>query len=123
MSIRLYIFILLIIFLTSSASVVLLYLYMNPIPNPKLALSLLGIGAFLAISSFISPILFFFKKIYYRGDVNLSTMNSSIRQGILLSGGAIFMGVLFLFKIQEWHLFATAMATILCIEVIFQALD
>lgn len=123
MSIRLYFFILLLIFLTSSSSIALLYYYMNPLPNPNLALSLMGIGAFLAVSSFFAPIFFFAKKIYYRGDVNLSTMNASLRQSILFAIGGIFVALLFLFQIKEWTIFATAIATILCIEIIFQALD
>ena len=123
MSLRLYFFILLVIFITRGLSVGLLYFYMNPLNNPNLSLSLMGIGIFLAMTSFLAPFLYFFKKIYYRGDVNISTMHASLRQGILLTTAVLFLGVLFLFQIREWQVFATAIATILCIEVMFQALS
>lgn len=123
MSIRLYLFILLIIFLVSATSVTLLLHYMNPIPNPPLAFSLLGIGIFLTASSLLAPILFFMKKVYYRGDVNLGTMNASIRQSILIATGIIFLGALLLYHITEWHILLTALTTLGCIEVMFQAID
>lgn len=123
MSIRFYFFLLFFIFITSSTSVALLYFYMNPIPHPVRALILMGIGIFLVLASFLAPTLFFMKKVYYRGDVNLSTMNASVRQGILLSLMTIFLSVLSIYNVQEWHIIATGIATIVCVEVMFQAID
>lgn len=123
MSLHLYFSLLLIIFITSSTSVGLLYFYMNPIPNPERALILMGIGSFLALVSLLAPIIFFLKKIYYRGDVNLGVMHSSLRQSILLGLLAIFMGIMTLYKVTETKVLVAAIATVLCIEIMFQALD
>lgn len=96
---------------------------MNPIPNPERALILMGIGGFLAFTSLLAPILFFTKKIYYRGDVNLGVMHSSLRQSILIGLLGIFIGAMILYKVTETKVLISAIATILCIEIMFQALD
>lgn len=123
MSIRLYFFLLFIIFLASSTSIGLLYFYMNPVPNPERALVLMGMGIFLACSSLLAPILFFLKKIYYRGDVNLSVMHSSVRQSLLLVLLIIFIIIMNLYSIKETHILLAAIFTVLCIEIMFQALE
>ena len=123
MSIRFYLFVIMFILLTSSASVGLLFFYMNPIPHPTRSLTLMGIGLFLMVASLLAPLIFFLKKVYYRGDVNLSTMSASIRQAILLALTTIFFMVLSLYNIQEWHITLTGLATLACVEVMFQALD
>jgi hypothetical protein len=60
---------------------------MNPVPDEtrKIAFYLMGGAVFLASSSLLAPIIFFIKKVYYRGDVSTITMNASIRQAILLT--------------------------------------
>ncbi|PID84269.1 hypothetical protein CSB09_01945 [Candidatus Gracilibacteria bacterium] len=121
MSLRLYFFILFLIFISSSASVVLLYYYMTP--SSSLALVLMGASLFLMLGSLFSPVLFFVKKIYYRGDVNISTMNSSLRQGILVTTGIIMMLVFQVFQINEQQLVFALWATLGCMEVMAQALE
>lgn len=123
MPIRSYIFVLFIIFITSSVSVGLLYHYMNPLTNPELSLALLGTGIFLSAGSILIMLLFFIKKVYYRGDVTISTMNASVRQGILISFGIVFTGVLYLFHITETRLILAVWATLGCIEVMIQAIE
>ena len=85
MPLRAYFFILFLIFLASTASMGMLYWYMDPTTNVMMGFSLMSMGLFLAGSSFLSLALFFMKKIYYRGDVHISTIHASIRQAILLS--------------------------------------
>ena len=85
MPLRAYFFILFLIFLASAASMAMLYWYMDPTTNVMMGFSLMSMGLFLALSSFLSLLLFFTKKIYYRGDVNLTTIHASIRQAILIS--------------------------------------
>ncbi len=123
MLIRSYLFALLIIFLTSSVSVALLLLYMNPMTNPEMAFILLGIGLFLVIASVSVPIIFFIKKVYYRGDVSMATMNASVRQGVLLSAGVIFMGAMHLYRVDDLKMILALWATIGCIEVMIQAVE
>jgi hypothetical protein len=60
---------------------------MDPTTALVMAFSLMSMAVFLASSSLTSLVLFFLKKIYYRGDVNISTIHASIRQAILLSAG------------------------------------
>lgn len=123
MTIRLYMFILMIIFLTSGLSVTLLLFYMNPLSNPELSLILLSIGVFLFASSLLSPIIFFMKKIYYRGDVSIFTMNASVRQSILLVLGGVLFFWLYLYRISDRNILLIIVATIACIEIMFQVLD
>jgi hypothetical protein len=104
-------------------SIGLLLFYMNPESDPKMAFWLMGTGVFLASSSFLSVFLFFFKKIYYRGDVSLQTMNASVRQGILLSVWGILMIALRSLHIYEPRLILTVWLTLGCLEVMIQAVD
>ncbi len=123
MSIRAYFLFLFCIFGTSSISLVLLWFYMNPANNPELAFLLLFIGFFLFGISLLIPLIFFAKKIYYRGDVNLGTMNASVRQGILFMIGIIAMCALHLYQIHEMHFILAIWATVGCLEVMIQVLD
>lgn len=83
----------------------------------------MGTGFFLASSSFLSIFLFFLKKIYYRGEVSLSTMNASLRQAILITIGAILMLTLRALHIYEPRLILTVWLTLGCLEVMIQAVD
>lgn len=78
-----------IIFLTSSISMLLLFYYMDPESNIKVAITTIGIATFLTLSSFLTLIIYFFKKIYYRGEIFISHLNSSLRQGIFMTIFAI----------------------------------
>ena len=123
MSLKPYFFILLIIFLSSSASAILLFFYLNPEIHPSFAFSLMGIALLLAGSSFLSAFLFFAKKIYYRGDVTLSTMGASIRQAILIMCGLGLMIILYAFHIYESRLILMVWAAIGCLEIMIQAVE
>lgn len=123
MPLRAYFFILFLIFSASSASIAMLYFYMDPTTALMMAFSLMSMAIFLAWSSLLSLILFFLKKVYYRGDVNVSTIHSSIRQAILLSVGWILMAWLYGAHIYEPRLIATVWLTLGCIEVMAQAIE
>ncbi len=123
MPLRAYFFILFLIFLASIASIAMLYFYMDPTTAILMAFSLMGMAVFLAWSSFLSLTLFFLKKIYYRGDVNISTIHASIRQAILLSAWWILMVGLYGAHIYEPKLIATVWLTLGCIEVMAQAIE
>jgi hypothetical protein len=123
MPLRAYFFILFLIFLASSASMAMLYWYMDPTTNVMMGFSMMGMGLFLTLSSFLSLGLFFVKKIYYRGDVYVSTLHASIRQSILISVGSILMIGLYGAHIYEPRLIATVWLTLGCIEVMAQAIE
>ncbi|OIP54095.1 hypothetical protein AUK10_01560 [Candidatus Gracilibacteria bacterium CG2_30_37_12] len=82
---HIYLLTIFIIFLSSTISVLLLFFYMNVENNLMVGLTIMGIASFLASSSFLSLLIYFFKKIYYRGEVYISTIHTSLRQGILFS--------------------------------------
>lgn len=123
MPLRAYFFILFLIFCASSASMAMLYFYMDPTNAMMMAFSLMSMAVFLTSSSILSLILFFLKKVYYRGDVHISTIHSSIRQSILLSVGGIMMAFLYGVHIYEPRLIATVWLTLGCIEVMAQAIE
>ncbi|MBC7498484.1 hypothetical protein H7170_02460 [Candidatus Gracilibacteria bacterium] len=123
MPLRAYFFILFLIFLASSSSMAMLYWYMDPTTNMMMGFSLMSMGLFLTGSSFLSLALFFVKKIYYRGDVHISTIHTSIRQAILISIGGILMIGLYGTHIYEPRLIATVWLTLGCIEVMAQAIE
>jgi hypothetical protein len=101
----------------------MLYWYMDPTTAPLIGLSLMAAWVFLAGSSFLSLALFFTKKIYYRWDVYLSTIHSSIRQAILLTTGWLLMIALYGMHIYEARLILTVWLTLGCIEVMAQAIE
>jgi hypothetical protein len=101
----------------------MLYWYMDPTTNVMMGFSMMGMGLFLTLSSFLSLGLFFVKKIYYRGDVYVSTLHTSIRQSILISVGSILMIGLYGAHIYEPRLIATVWLTLGCIEVMAQAIE
>lgn len=88
---NIYLLIIFIIFLSSTTSTLLLFFYMNVENNLIVGFTIIGIASFLASSSFLSLLIYFFKKIYSRGEVYISTIHSSVRQGILLSLGYIIL--------------------------------
>ena len=96
---------------------------MNPLSQVELSLTLLSIGVFLSTSSFLAPLIFFIKKIYYRGDVSIFTMNASVRQAILLVLCGIFLTWMQLYHIDDQNIVLIAITTVLCIEIMFQSMD
>ena len=123
MPLRAYFFILFLIFLASLSSMAMLYFYMDPTTAIMMWFSLMWVGLFLTASSFLSLAFFFIKKIYYRWDVHLSTIHSSIRQAILLSIWWILMIALYGVHIYEPRLIFTVWLTLWCIEVMIQAIE
>ena len=80
MKLRIYLLALCIIFLTSVASALLLLFYMNIETNMTLGFSAMAIACLLAGGSFFGLCLYVFKRIYYRGEVYLYMIHSSLRQ-------------------------------------------
>ncbi len=73
------------ILLSASLSAYLLFRYMDVERDFMLAFGSMGLAIFLAISSGIGIVLFFFKKIRYRGEVFFSTLVDSVRQGAIFA--------------------------------------
>lgn len=63
---HIYLLTIFIIFLSSAASILLLFFYMNIENNMTVGLTIMGIACFLTGSSFLSLLIYLFKKLYYR---------------------------------------------------------
>lgn len=123
MNLKSYFFILFLIAVSSSLSVILLLYYMSPEKDIRSALILMSVSVFLSCTSAGSMILFFLKKIYYRGDVSLSTMNASVRQSILITLAGIMMFVLYALHLSELRLILIVWAAVGCLEVMAQSIE
>lgn len=82
---NIYLLTIFIIFLSSITSALLLFFYMNPESNMLVGFTIMSIACFLSLSSFLALLIYLFKKLYYRGEVYISTVHSSVRQGVLLT--------------------------------------
>ncbi len=80
-----YITLLSIILSCSGVSALLLYLYLDPEKNLTVAYATMGLALGLAVASFMSLLLYFFKRVYYRGIVSSVTLHASVRQGFLIA--------------------------------------
>ena len=78
-----------VIFLLSFISASLLYFYMDPERNLPVAYATMGVALTLCCTSLLSLVLYFFKRIYYRGMVDASILHTSIRQGLLVTLGLV----------------------------------
>lgn len=59
--------------------------YLDPYEYTLLAVSIITICFILCISTWLSLFIYFFKKIYYRGEVYLFHVINSFRQGFFIS--------------------------------------
>lgn len=120
--IRIYLLVLMIIFITSLLSALLLVFYMDPINDTKIAISLMLIALFLCISSFTSILIYFFKKIYYRWEIFMSNLNSSLRQWIFLAIFIIWNWFFYNIWVMDLRTVSLFLTVIIFIELIIQAI-
>lgn len=92
------ILIILTIFIVSSLSFFLILNYMDPFVTPKIAVSFLTITFFAWVSSFLSLIIYFFKKIHYRWEVYMYHIKTSFRQAVLFTLFILSSIVFYIFK-------------------------
>jgi MFS family permease len=97
---RLLLIILLFTFIISITTFYLTWNYIDPYEFPILGLFLLGFTFILWLSSLFAFVLYFFKKVYFRGKVYVQNVLTSFRQWVLIS---IFIILLFYFQ----HLWAS----------------
>lgn len=77
---HIYLLTIFIIFLSSFASALLLFFYMNIETNMTVGLTIMSVAFFLSSSSFFALFIYLFKNLYYRGEVYIHTIHSSVRQ-------------------------------------------
>ncbi|MDD2565822.1 MAG: hypothetical protein PHZ26_01755 [Candidatus Gracilibacteria bacterium] len=121
-TIKAYLLTLFIIFLTSLLSMILLFYYMDPESNLSVAIATITTASFLSLSSLFTLVIYFFKRIYYRGEMFISNLNSSLRQGILLAG--YILGVITFYSVGVYNLKTAILLLIslIFIELIFQSM-
>lgn len=93
---KLLLLVLLCIFFVSITTLFFIFNYLDPYRNELVSIVTLTVSVMLSIASLSSIIFYLFKKVYYRWEVFLSHIFSSMRQGFLLS---IFVIWVVLFKI------------------------
>jgi hypothetical protein len=82
---RLLIFIIFITFLITLGTFFIVLNYLDPYKNIFIALGALSFSFILSLSSILSLFIYFFKKIYYRGEVYIFHILSSFRQAFMVS--------------------------------------
>ncbi len=122
MKIRIYLLTLFIILLTSLTSVLLLFFYMDIESNFKIAIGSMFIASFLFLSSILTLLIFFLKKIYYRWEVYISNLNSSLRQSILLTSFILWLLLFNATWIFNWATASLLFLVMLFLELVFQSI-
>lgn len=82
---RFLLFIIFILFVVTSVTLILVLHYIDPYKNEALALSLFAFSFLFALSSFLTLVIYFFKKILLRGDVYIYHVLTSFRQGFFIT--------------------------------------
>lgn len=93
---RFLLFIIFIIFLFSLVTFVLLLNYLDPYEYKLLSIILMMFTFILGVSSLLTVIIYFLKKIYYRGRVYIYHVLSSFRQWFFI---ALFIVAMMIFNI------------------------
>lgn len=117
---KFFLLIILSMFFISSLTLFLILNYLDPYRDEVVSIFTLTFSITLFITSFFSIIFYIFKKVYYRGEVFLSHIFSSLRQAFFL---AIFILWIILFKIIWVFSFVTILLfaiILIFIEMIFQ---
>ncbi|MBW7954861.1 hypothetical protein H3C61_03540 [Candidatus Gracilibacteria bacterium] len=117
---KFFLLIILSMFFISSLTLFLILNYLDPYRDEVVSIFTLAFSFTIFITSFFSIIFYILKKVYYRGEVFLSHIFSSLRQAFFL---AIFILGIILFKIIGVFSLLTILlfAIILVfIEMIFQ---
>lgn len=121
-TIKAYLLTLLIIFFTSILSIILLFYYMDPESNLKVAIATITVAAFLSWSSFTTLVIYFFKKIYYRWEMYISNLNSSLRQWILLTSYVLWIITFYSIWVYNLKTALLLLVSLIFIELIFQSI-
>lgn len=117
---KFFLLIILIILLISTLTLFFIFNYLDPYRNELLSIIILTTTITLFITSLSSLALYIFKKVYYRGEVFLSHIFSSLRQWFLISFFVIWV---VLFKIVWVLSVATVLLFLLILffmEMMFQ---
>lgn len=111
-----------VIFLMSLLTFFFIIHYLDPYKNTVLAVIAISLNVNFLLTSFFTLCIYFFKKVYYRWEVFVTHIFSSLRQGILLSFFLFSMLVCMVLGIVTWYIFVLLFITFVFIELLFQNL-
>ena len=119
--IRVYLLTLSVIFLTSASSTGLLLFYLDPESNMAIWIWVMSLAVFLTLSSLLTLFIYFFKKIYYRWEIYISNLNSSLRQGILITIMSMWAVTFYAIWVGNFKTVWLLFFVLFFIELIFQS--
>lgn len=120
---RLIIILLFTIFIFSSATFFSTIQYVDPYANIVLAISALTVSFVMSFVSLVTICLYFFKKIYYRGEVYTYHIFTSLRQSILGALLVIFYVVLQSMGVPIIFPIVLATGVVIFLELFFQNIE
>ena len=112
-----------VIFLISVTTLVLVLNFMDPYSNRNISVITAWISFVFTFSSFLTFIIYFFKKIYYRWEVYLYHLFSSLRQSFFIA--SFCLAILFFIPmwILSWLTWGLLLIIFLFIELLIQNFD
>lgn len=119
---KLILLIVLIIFLTTSLTTYLTYIYLDPFRNTLITAVLFVLEFILVLVSFQTLVLYVLKKVFYRWEVFLEHVFSSLRQSFIIT---VFLGISgFFYRINVFEVSTLTLLFIIClfVELLFQNL-
>lgn len=120
---RFFLLIVFLIFIVSSITFLLILLYLDPFKDVILSSLLLWFSFVLSFTSFFAFFLYIFKKIYYRGEVFIGHIFSSLRQSFLWSLFIVGLVVFYNLWVFEYSTIALLFFIILFIELLLKNFD
>lgn len=108
------------IFILSSLTLFFIINYLDPYRNEFVSIMTLTITVTLLITSFLSIVLYIFKKIYYRWEIFLDHIFSSLRQSFLLSLFFIWLVVFQIISVLSFMTVFLLLLILIFIEMMFQ---
>lgn len=111
---------LLFIFFVSLITGLLILFFLDPYRDVVVSLITIGITFVLFGTSFFSLVLYFFKKVYYRGEIFMDHIFSSMRQAFLITSFFIGLGVFHFMDILHISTVFLYVIILFFLEMIFQ---
>jgi len=109
------IIILFLVFLISSVIIILILNYIDPFTANNIIIYSFLFSIFLSISTFFTLIIYFIKKVHYRGQVVINHISSSFRQSWFIA--MFFIGLWFFEKIWVPIYFSAFLLFILLLSI------
>lgn len=120
---RFLLFLIFIVFIISFISFVLVLNFVDPYTSQIIGIFSIIISFVLSLTTFLSLTFYFFKKIYYRGDVFLYHVYTSFRQGFFISLFCLLNIIFYYFEIFNFVNFIVIFVLFLFLELFIKNLE